>query len=199
MLKTRGAELQQRLRQETAPLHGELDAALAFPERCDLIWYHRLLTVNSTMIPIEAALAAAGIQSLLPDWPDRQRGAAIKHDLAALGLPAPPPAPVSIDPDPATLLGWAYVLEGSRLGARFILKFVEATAPPEIRAATQFLSHGFGKGFWPSFQAVLQGADLDQAASARACNAARAGFSCFLAAACPSHAAPAPHSATGSH
>jgi heme oxygenase len=178
--QVRTSVLRQRLRQETMALHAELDTVLAFPPRCDFTWYQRFLTVNAAVIGVEQELARAGIQELLPDWPDRARGAALENDFETLGLRPPPRNLVSIGSDPAILLGWAYVLEGSRLGARVVLKFVEATAPPKIRAATRFLRHGHDQGFWLSFLAILQHSNLDDAATARACKAARRAFSCFL-------------------
>jgi heme oxygenase len=172
--------LRQSLRQATSPLHAELDAALAFPARCDLVWYKRFLIVNSAVIGVEQALAAGGIQQLLPNWPERTRSDALRHDLATLGLPMRPRKLAAIRPDPASLLGWAYVLEGSRLGARKILRFVEATAPTEIRAATEFLRHSQDAGFWTGFMEVLHRSNLDETATARACDAARHGFLYFL-------------------
>jgi heme oxygenase len=180
MLTARRTGLRQRLRQATLALHAELDTALAFPACCDWDWYKRFLTVNSAVIGVEQALAAGGIEKLLPNWPERERSAALRHDLTALGLRPRPRKLAAIGPDPAALLGWAYVLEGSRLGACKVLQFVEGTAPPEIRAATQFLRHGQDVGFWTSFLEVLQRSNFDEATTARACDAARHGFLYFL-------------------
>jgi heme oxygenase len=66
---------------------------------------------------------------------------------------------------PAGLLGAAYVLEGSRLGAALILQTLRPSK------ATRFFRHGHGKGLWPSFLSVLETndevrANFDQTRSA---------------------------------
>lgn len=175
-------DLRQSLRRETAALHARLDAGLAFPARADRPWYRKFLSTNTPVIVAEQALARSGIETLLPDWPERERRRALEHDLHALDLvPAHPSLPC-IASDHASLLGWAYVLEGSRLGARVVLKFIEETGSAEIRGATEFLRHGQDKGFWMSFSAMLRRSEHDQAFTDRACTAARSAFSLFLAA-----------------
>jgi heme oxygenase len=48
-----------------------------------------------------------------------------------------------------------YVLEGSRLGAKFLLKTVAEAADTRLGEATAYLSHGMGKRLWQSFLAKL--------------------------------------------
>jgi heme oxygenase len=75
------------------------------------------------------------------------------------------------------MIGTMYVLEGSRLGAKFLLKAVADAADPRIAEATAYLSHGTGKRLWQSFLAKL--------ASEEACDedevieAARSAFAAF--------------------
>lgn len=140
------------------------------------------LRKNVPCLWIEPALVAAGIHRLLPDWDARQRGRALELDLTALGLHWRRGA-VTIAGDDGTLLGWAYVLEGSRFGARLILRVVEATPDAGVRGATRFLRHGEGADFWIGFRAALARIDHDSAAIANACNGARAAFGQFLDAA----------------
>ena len=74
-----------------------------------------------------AALTNAGIHHLLPDWSQRERRFALVSDLRDLDTQPKRHAPCSIDADAGTMLGWAYVLEGSRMGAPGILQAVEAS------------------------------------------------------------------------
>jgi heme oxygenase (biliverdin-IX-beta and delta-forming) len=49
-----------------------------------------------------------------------------------------------------------YVLEGSRLGAKYLLRAVAAGGDPKIAAATRYLSHGAGLRLWPAFLQTLE-------------------------------------------
>jgi heme oxygenase len=170
-----------RLRESTAALHHALGAHAvpAFFSRDDHV--HYLLT-NAPCLFIEPALVAAGIHRVLPDWDARQRGPVLERDLEALRVSWQPRA-LTIAGDDGTLLGWSYVLEGSRFGARLILRAVEATSDIDVRAATHFLRHGEGVDFWTGFRTALARIDDDPVAVANACNGARTAFGCFLDAA----------------
>ena len=100
-----------------------------------------------------------------------------------MGVRVEPEIACSIAPDIGTMLGWDYVLEGSRLGAALILRTVETSDDPRVRGATRFLSHGDGQSFWSSFKAMLARIDQDDDAIARACAAAVQAFERFIAAA----------------
>jgi heme oxygenase len=142
--------------------------------------YIRHLLFNRVCGPIEHGLVQAGVHRILPDWDQRERASALAEDLADLGVrPAAIPECL-VGADAGTILGWSYVLEGSRLGAAVILRIVEAGEEPRMRCATRFLRHGEGQGLWTSFKAALAGIDGDAGAIARAGVAARAAFGCFL-------------------
>jgi len=149
------AGLRLCLRSVTAEAHARLDHQLGALDLTILPGYRQFLEINAAgLIPLETALAAAGVDEIFPDWPLRSRQAAILEDLARVGgqadpLPAPPPL------DFGGLLGTMYVLEGSRLGARVLLNAVKQSADPQVLHATAFLRHGAGQHFWPSFLAIL--------------------------------------------
>jgi heme oxygenase len=170
-----------RLRAATRRLHDSLDRSIASSVVTTREGFIRYLLANWPCASIEPALVDAGIHRLLPDWDRRQRRAALADDLTALGVPLPPSQPCSIAKDAGTLLGWSYVLEGSRLGARMILQAVAAAGSPEIKGAMHFLRHGEGVDLWGSFKAALAQIDHDPAAIARACDAARDAFGRFIA------------------
>ena len=135
---------------------------------------------NAPCVAIEEALESAGIHRVLPDWNCRRRRFDLTDDLFALGVALPPSRGLQIVNDTATLLGWSYVLEGSRLGAHVILRKVEVSALAEVRAATHFLRHGLGENYWDSFKIALVRIDANPEAIAVACEGARAAFECFL-------------------
>lgn len=127
--------------------------------------YRRLLAVQSLALPqCEAMLDASTIATLIPDWEDRRRGAALAADCEALGLAAPTPAssartaPLALSPGQA--VGMLYVLEGSRLGARLLHRRLQENPDPHCRAADRFLTHGADERLWTSFVAWLDALEL---------------------------------------
>jgi heme oxygenase len=153
---------------------------MAISEIPDHQGYIRYLLFNRVCGPIEHGLVQAGVHRILPDWDQRERASALAEDLADLGVRSAAAPECPIGADAGTILGWSYVLEGSRLGAGVILRMVEASEEPRMRCATRFLRHGEGQGLWTSFKAALAGIDDDAGAIARAGVAAKAAFGCFL-------------------
>jgi heme oxygenase len=178
-----------RLRAQTRGAHAAVERHLDLAGLAGRDSYCRFLLMNWACVPIELGLREAGVARLLPDWPARERRFALERDLAALGIELPPARACAIPGDAGSVFGWAYVLEGSRLGARLILRSVAASPDPDVRGGTGFLRQGEGMGLWRSFVAALSAIDDDEEAIARACAAARAGFGRFLAAACRAAAA----------
>ncbi|QOZ67087.1 heme oxygenase [Bradyrhizobium arachidis] len=158
--------LRERLRDSTASAHRELDAQLSAFDLTVFSGYRRFLQASAAaLLPLETALVEAGIARLFPDWPERSRSAAIVADLGRLGSAVP--FTVSV---PALtrsgMLGTMYVLEGSRLGAKFLLKTVADAADPRLGEAAAYLNHGTGKRLWQSFLAKLaseEGCEEDEA------------------------------------
>ena len=144
------------LRRETRAWHESVELAfdrfdLGRPEGLDGF----VLAQASAILSLEDALDAAGVQRLLPDWPDRRRGSALAADLAERGLvPSGVLAPKFANP--GRMLGAVYVLEGSRLGGRVLARRIDACHGGRH---PRFLSHDPGPGAWPRFLAVLDTAD----------------------------------------
>jgi len=174
----------ERLRAETHALHRLLDSRLDLSTLSDPPGYLKLLLSNWPVVAIEQALENAGIRRLLPDWSRRRRRAALVSDLEELGASLPSVQEISTASDDGTLLGWSYVLEGSRLGAHAIAGAINRRANEKILSATRFLRHGVGEHLWDSYKAVLASIDGDPAAILKACTGAEAAFECFLTAAC---------------
>lgn len=148
--------LRKILKEATAADHRRLDAGLGALPLSTADGYRRFLEINATaLLPLEPALADAGVRHLLPDWDHRTRTDAIMADLAALGGG---PRHLNVDalPDRAAMLGTLYVLEGSRLGAAHLLKSLTHSNDPLVSGNTRYLGHGAGRHFWTSFLAVLE-------------------------------------------
>jgi len=170
-------ELRERLRDATTAAHRSLDAQFLSFDLTVLSGYRRFLQASAgALLPLEAALEAAGVTRKFPDWPERSRRAALANDLTRLGSVAQ--STISVSPlTPSGMLGTMYVLEGSRLGARFLLKEVAKIGDPRVREANTYLSHGAGKRLWQSFLSRLQ--SEQDCNEVEAIAAARGAFAAF--------------------
>jgi heme oxygenase len=165
------------LRDATADLHEVADTLGSDFDLGTTGDYARFLRAHArALLPLEAALEAAGIEDFLPDWPQRRRGAALRADLAALGE-AVPQAPRLCLHTAAAALGAAYVLEGSRMGNGLLLRRVRDSGLPAA-----YLAHAGAPGGWPGFLAQLEAALRVPALWQAAAEGARAAFTLFLAA-----------------
>lgn len=127
-------------------------------------------------MPTEAALDAAGAGAVFADWPERKRVPMLAADLAALDAALPAPAPVPLADDPAAIAGALYVIEGSRLGGRFLARQVGEGLP---RA---YLDPGQRPPSWPGLLAQFERVLYDPVTFAAATGAALAVFDRFEAA-----------------
>jgi heme oxygenase (biliverdin-IX-beta and delta-forming) len=144
------------LRDGTAAAHDRVDAAFAGFDLTDRQSYAAFLRAHADVVwPLEASLAGAQIT---PDWEDRKRGALLKEDIAFLPSPVRPQpvegplfasdkldgAPtfdrLGANGDLSAIAGALYVLEGSRLGGRFLARqlpagfpraYLDSNQPPE--------------------------------------------------------------------
>lgn len=171
----------EQLRSSTHHLHERLDSEFDFNTISNAEGYSAFLLANWPCAAIEAALEMAGIQQVLPDWDQRRRGKVLADDLAQFGISPPQTGPLAINSDFGTLLGWSYVLEGSRLGAAMILRTIDRPGQ-QVTWATHFLRHGAGEQLWQSYKVALSRIDADPLAISNACDGAALAFGCFLAA-----------------
>lgn len=161
------------LRDVTRPLHEAVDQVYAGYSLREREGYAAFLSAHAAALaPVEAWLDAAGAGKVLPDWPARARLPALRADLAGLGETMPEPVAWRLEATPAALWGVAYVLEGSRLGARHLARQV----PPGFPCA--YLRHGEGAALWPGFVQRLEAAGeaLERDAVRHAAHAAFAAF-----------------------
>lgn len=168
--------LRDHLRAATSQDHAALDAIVGGWRIETPLGYGAFLSASvAALAPLELALERAGVAEWLPDWPRRARRVALAQDLAALGLEAPPFGTLSV-PSRDFGVGLIYVLEGSRLGARFLSRQVRAGGQGLPLA---YLAHGEGEDLWRSFLAWLDAIPKVGLRTDEAEAGARYGFQCF--------------------
>lgn len=168
--------LRDHLRAVTSQDHSALDATVAGWRIETPIGYGAFLNASYVALaPLELALEDAGVAQWLPDWPQRTRRAALAADMAELGLDVPLFEPAEI-PSREAAFGLLYVLEGSRLGAKFLARQVRAAGGGLPLA---YLTHGEGPDLWRSFLARLDALPKVGFRTDDAEAGARYGFRCF--------------------
>jgi heme oxygenase len=170
-----------QLRSSTRHLHELIDSQFDITAISSKMAYPAFLLASWPFASIEVALECAGIHGVLPDWDKRRRREALAVDLRHCGIEPPRLNRLEIASDHGTLLGWSYVLEGSRLGARMILQAINKPGQ-QSAPATHFLHHGDGEHLWQSYKAALSKIDRDPRAISSACEGAKLAFHCLLAA-----------------
>lgn len=144
--------LRDHLRAATSESHAALDDKVAAWRLQTLSGYGAFLTASAAALaPLEVALETAGVGAWLPDWPGRARRHAVAADLAGLGLRAPE-IDTAVVPSRDFGAGLLYVLEGSRLGARFLARQVRAA---DAGLPLAYLTHGESQDLWRSFLSWL--------------------------------------------
>lgn len=168
--------LRDQLRASTSESHAALDATVAGWRIETPGGYGAFLGASYTALaPLELALEDTGVAEQLPDWPRRARRSALAADLAELGLDAPGFEPADV-PSPDFGAGLLYVLEGSRLGAKFLARQVRAAGAGLPLA---YLTHGEGQDLWRSFLTWLDAIPKVGFRTDAAEAGARYGFQCF--------------------
>lgn len=174
----------KRLKEATHAAHDRLDTAImAGKPFADRDRYGLFLKVQHAFhADIDALYDDPTLDGLLPDLENRRRFAAIRQDLADLGIAEP-----ALAPQPAfakgaaldlpTALGWLYVAEGSNLGAAFLLKEAAKLGLSEIFGARHLAGAPEGRGLhWRTFTAALDTVALTDADEARVIAGAEAAF-----------------------
>ncbi len=176
------ASLRLLLRDATARLHAQIDAASAHLDLRVRGDYARFLVAQAAaLLPLEALVERQNGGSLR-DWPRRRRTAAMLGDLRLLGVRAPSEVAVRLVDHPAWIMGVLYVLEGSRLGGKILLRRVLDGDDADCRAATAYLSQGAAQNLWPSFLLQLEASIEARGDPEMLVSGARDAFAAFEAA-----------------
>ena len=122
----------EQLRSSTRDLHQAVDSRFDLASMSTEAAYTAFLLASWPSASIEVALERAGIQTVLADWGRRRRRDDLAEDIRQRGVSLPSIDRIEIDPDHGALLGWTYVLEGSRLGAGMILQATKRHGETQI-------------------------------------------------------------------
>jgi heme oxygenase (biliverdin-IX-beta and delta-forming) len=164
----------QALRDATREAHERVDSAFGQLDFGDRDRYRDFLTAHAqALLPIEQWLDANDAAALVADWPERKRGEALLADLATIGGAAPVLQPFDCDPTPESVMGVIYVVEGSRLGGRYLARQLHPDHPRQYLDADQVT------GKWQLFLSQLDEILYDDASRARAVYGALLAFDRF--------------------
>lgn len=174
----------QRLKDATRTTHDALDRRImAFNPFASREHYARFaLTQFLLHRDVQALFDDPALNTQLPQLAQRSRLALAEQDLRDLGvaLPAPLEAPVfaaGVVPDAATALGWLYTVEGSNLGAAFLLKRAATLGLSGEHGARHLAPHPDGRAaHWRSFIEQFDELVLPPEDEARAAAGADAAF-----------------------
>ncbi|QIK96335.1 biliverdin-producing heme oxygenase [Sphingomonas sp. HDW15A] len=162
-----------QLRAATRAAHDRVDAYFAGFDLADQRQYGEFLLAHAAaFLPAEQAIADAG-GSNLPGFHQHRRSAALRQDLANLGLDSPSTGSIPPLRSFPEVLGGAYVLEGSRLGGAVLARQVAAGLP------RRFLAAPTPAGHWRAFIAYLDAQLDDDLAIASAIRSALEMFALF--------------------
>jgi heme oxygenase len=174
-------QFSDRLRAQTGSTHERLDQSImAAKPFAGIENYGRFLKVQHGIhFDVEPLYHSPFCADVLPDLRARGRIGAVVQDIADIGLALPdvtdPPATESVDMPEA--LGWLYVIEGSNLGAAFLLKYAKKMGLSETYGARHLAEPLEGRApYWRAFKEALNGIDLSASDEARAIAAAEAAF-----------------------
>jgi heme oxygenase len=131
---------------------------------------------------IEPLYRFKSLKEFVPDLTSRTRLAAVEQDLSDLKLPQPEytqaPATEAFDvTNIPEALGWLYVVEGSNLGAAFLLKFAKKIGLSETFGARHLAEPPEGRApYWRLVKAALDTTVLTPEEISRSVVAANTAF-----------------------
>ena len=193
-----GSGRTKRLKEATREAHEGLDKAImAYDPFADRAAYARFVAMQYRLHhAVEPFYRDAGLARLLPGLEARSRLHRVRCDLADLGAGTPE---VSEEPRISEMLtqtlaqaragaatageararglGWLYVVEGSNLGAAFLLKAAAGLGLSAEFGARHLAGDPDGRGLhWRTFTAALDAIELDDREEALLMESARDAF-----------------------
>lgn len=168
----------ERLRAGTSAAHAGVDAFFGSGLRSIGDYRAYLLGLHALVRDADAALVVAPLSAPWRAWRHPAREAWLRQDLAWHGLEPLRAAPALALGGDAAAAGCLYVIEGSALGARLLLRDVGPLGF-DADAGASFLHRHAGEGTarrWRDFTAMLEAAGFDAAADRAMLDAAAATF-----------------------
>ena len=129
------------LRAATEGLHRRLDTRFTPADFRDRSTSVRFLECTArALLPLERALNHSVVPERFTDWRLRRRSDALSQDLRALDAAYLGDDDVRhFELQPAEAFGVLYVLEGSRLGSKVLLRHTQSSEDLALRSATRYL------------------------------------------------------------
>ncbi|MBO0128366.1 biliverdin-producing heme oxygenase [Agrobacterium sp. OT33] len=188
-----------RLKTATKEAHEELDRFIMQANPfADREHYGRFLAMQFLFHrDLDALFFDPYLAALLPDLAGRRRLTFIHQDFSDLGIVVPdtrgaPRFAEGTSVDLSEALGWLYVIEGSNLGAAFLLKYAGRIGLDEEFGARHLAGASEGRGLhWKTFTAALDAVDLNERQEQRIVQASQEAFARVRALAQLSFPAPA--------
>lgn len=172
------------LRQATASLHAEVEAVVERAKMFDSVerygdYLRRLTVFHERLLSAQAVASPA----TLPHWQHvREHVAALAEDLGSLSLrPTATRSSVAVASSATAALGALYVVVGSSLGARVLVRRAAtmlSSAEGRAPCATAYLSAQASSNDWPAFLRVLESEPITTSAELAA--GANGAFACML-------------------
>lgn len=155
-VRVTGQTLRQCLRKTTAPLHDRLDAAMRPPaDWLVRAQYGQFLSAQyQARLAVEQWLSVSAPEDLKPP----EQTPLLARDLAELGetLPAASFAFALENEGPPSVIGAAWVLAGSSLGNRAMLRDMQRALPDDAHWPAAFLSGDAMTRFWQALRARIE-------------------------------------------
>ena len=178
------SSLSDRLRSATHPTHESLDQSIMAAEPFESLENYGLFLKVQHGIhrDVEPLFKTAALANLFPGLKERSRLEAVEQDLADLGMKVPgysdlPATSTSAQLGIPEAIGWLYVIEGSNLGAAFLLKYARKMGLSETHGARHLAEPPEGRApYWKAFKGALNAVRLTEAEEARAVAAAETAF-----------------------
>ena len=198
------ASRRNRLKAATHDVHARLDRRImAFNPFAGRERYTAFLHTQYRLHrDVEALYTSPALNALLPHLAERSRLALVEQDLRDLGVALPLPGlpqprfAAGADADAPAALGWLYAVEGSNIGAAFLLKAAAALGLDGQCGARHLAPHPDGRAaHWRDFIAQLDEVALPATEEPRCVDGANAAFAQVLAYVEQYCVLPAPHSA----
>lgn len=169
--------LRTRLRNDTQYDHDRIDALYGRYDLTDRADLTDFLQAHALAL----SWCADAVPSHQAEFSTLMRGliAAIGDDLTRLDAPAQshwPAKPNRLRGDP---LGLIYVVAGSRLGGRVLVRQILAAEDPVVASATRYLTCPEGDALWKDVQAALKEWTGDSDQEAKLVEGARSAFQYF--------------------
>lgn len=170
----------EALRAATHAAHHTLDGSIMAAKPFENVenYGHFLKVQHAFHRDVAPLYARADLGALIADLPSLSRLDAVTQDAADLGVTVTDPAPAAAEglslPE---ALGWLYVVEGSNLGAAFLLKAAKKMGLSETHGARHLAEAPEGRAaHWRAFKDGLNTAPLSAADEARVVAGAEAAF-----------------------